>query len=65
VLERDEARASAWAPLEPRDAVRAWWEAAGVPLHAGTRARLAAEIPGLLARTTACRLVLGAGPLPL
>lgn len=65
LLERNETRASAWEPLEPRDAVRAWWEAAGVPLHPGTRARLAREIPGFLARTSAARLVLGAGPLPL
>ncbi len=65
VLERDPARASGWAPLEARSAVRAWWEAAGVPLHPGTRARLAGLIPGLLARTRASRLVLGAGPLPL
>lgn len=65
LLERDEARPSAWEPLEPRDAVRAWWEAAGVPLHPGTRASLAREIAGLLTRTAASRLVLGAGPLPL
>lgn len=65
VLERDGARGSAWAPLEAGGAVRAWWEAAGVPLHPGTRARLAAVIADLLSRTEAARLVLGTGPLPL
>lgn len=65
VLARDAERTTVRAPLAPRDAVRAWWEAVGVPLSGAARDRLARQIPLLLGRVETCRLLLGAGPLPL
>lgn len=65
LLARDAERRSAWEPLAPRDAVRALWEAAGVPLSRESRSRLERLVPTLLGRVAARRLVLGSTPLPL
>lgn len=65
LLERDPARPSAWQPLPPRDAVRALWEAIGVPLSETSRRAVAALLPVLLPRIHLRRLVLGRTPLPL
>lgn len=65
LLVRDATLPSAWEPLPPRDAVRALWEAAGVPLWGVSRAEVARRIPHLLKRIESCRLTLGHTPLPL
>lgn len=65
LLERDGTRPAAWEPLPPRDAVRAMWEATGVPLVSATRAWVGREIPRVLERVSARRLRLGNGPPPL
>ena len=65
LLVRDAERASAWEPLPAREAVRALWEAIGVPLSDDSRARVGRLVPALLGRIAARRLVLGATPLPL
>jgi hypothetical protein len=65
LLERDGTGPAVWEPLPPRDAVRAMWEATGVPLVSGTRAWVAREIPRVLERVDAKRLRLGNGPPPL
>lgn len=65
LLVRDAARTSAWEPLPARDAVRALWEAIGVPLSDTSRHAVAALLPDLLSRLRARRLILGNTPLPL
>ncbi|HEX8358820.1 MAG TPA: hypothetical protein VF613_01780 [Longimicrobium sp.] len=65
LLERDPARPSAWEPLPPRDAVRALWEAIGVPLSETSRRAVSALLPTLLPRLHLRRLVLGSTHLPL
>lgn len=51
-------------PLAPRDAVRVWWEATGVPLAPAVQERVAAEIAALVRRVAAVRVRLGPGALP-
>ena len=65
LLERDPARPSAWEPLPPREAVRALWEAIGVPLSGTSRRAVGTLLPALLSRIHLRRLVLGSTPLPL
>ena len=68
LLERDPAEQLAretLSPLSARDAVRVWWEAAGVPLSPATRARQSADIAALARTVHAVRLELGDGALPL
>jgi hypothetical protein len=64
VLHRDPSRDSALEALEAlglRDATRALWESAGVPLCRVSRARFAAAVPALLSQLEWRRLVLGRG----
>ena len=61
VLERDPARASELEALKPRDATRALWESAGVPLCRISREAFTARVPLLLSRIQWARLVLGRG----
>ncbi len=63
LLARDATLPSGWEPLPERDAVRALWEAVGVPLDPATRATVAQAIPALLRRVSFRRLVLGSTPL--
>jgi hypothetical protein len=51
--------------LSAREAVRAWWEAVGVPITPEVRARVASEIADLVRRIPARRLVVDAEPLEL
>lgn len=53
------------APLARRDAVRAWWEAVGLPLSPAVRGQVARTIATLVQRVQAVRLPLGPGPLVL
>src|SRR5690606_18183784 len=48
VIRRDAAAETEWEPLSMREAVRAVWEAAGVPLTPTARAALARLLPHLL-----------------
>jgi hypothetical protein len=61
VLDRDPSRATELEPLRPRDATRALWESAGVPLCRISRAAFTARLPVLLSRIQWARLVLGRG----
>lgn len=65
VLHRDPALRSGVEPIPMRDAARALWESAGIPLCRFTRDDFASRIPGLLSRLEWARLVLGRGALEL
>ena len=65
LLVRDPASPSRWDELPPRDAVRALWEAVGVPLSARSRDEASRVIAALLKRVQTRRLVLGNTALPL
>ena len=67
VLSRGETLSGAWRlePMRPRDVARAWWESSGVPLCRLNRDAFAAQVPGLVERVPARRLVLGRGAPPL
>ena len=65
LLVRDGSGAPGWEPLAMRDAVRALWEAMGVPLSPRIRERAARQMPGLLARVETRRLRLGHTPASL
>jgi hypothetical protein len=65
LLERDASRPSAWEDLAPRDAVRALWEAVGVPLSVEDRPLLARWTSDAVSRLELRRLRLGSSPLPL
>jgi hypothetical protein len=65
LLVRDPASPSRWDDLTPREAVRALWEAIGVPLSPRSRDEVSRLIPALLARVRTRRLVLGNTALPL
>jgi hypothetical protein len=62
LLTRTDAEPAGWAPLPPRQAVRALWEAAGVPLSPWGQAVTEACVPRLL-RLPLLRLNLGPGDL--
>jgi hypothetical protein len=59
------ADASALVPLSPRDAVRAWWEATGVPLTAATRDRVSAHVAMLATSIPAFELAVDGPALSL
>jgi hypothetical protein len=61
VLDRDPSRRSELDQLAPRDATRALWESAGVPLCRISREVFATQVPLLLTRIAWARLVLGRG----
>lgn len=61
-LHRGEGHDTGWEPLPARDAVRALWEAVGVPLGAAARQTAAAWIGVVAARLPRCRLRLGKTP---
>ena len=61
VLDRDSSRSSGLAALDPRDATRALWESAGVPLCRASRGMFAVQAPLLLSRIQWARLILGRG----
>jgi hypothetical protein len=65
LLERDGTRPSAWEDLAPRDAVRAIWEAVGVPLYEEDRPPLERWTSAAVSRLELRRLRLGSSPLPL
>ncbi|MFW6202496.1 MAG: hypothetical protein ACOC8B_07950, partial [Gemmatimonadota bacterium] len=68
LLERDGdervAPASTIEPLPPHEAVRALWEATGVPLSPATRAAQADVISGLARDLAFARIRLGGTPIP-
>jgi hypothetical protein len=64
LITRDPAAATAWEPLPAREAVRALWEAVGVPLSERGRAVTAAAAPTLVSGPAWWRLRLGAGEIP-
>ncbi len=61
-LHRAAGRDTGWEPLPARDAVRALWEAVGVPLGGAARQAAAAWIGTVAARLPLCRLRLGETP---
>ena len=65
VVLHDVGRESSVEALSTRDAVRALWESAGLPLCSRNRNEFAAQLPGLLARLEATRLIVGRTPLAL
>ena len=65
VVSHDVGRDSSVEALSTRDAVRALWESAGVPLCPRNRNEFAAQLPGLLARLEATRLIVGRTPVTL
>lgn len=62
-LRRDAALDSSIDRLDPRGAVRALWESAGVPLCDGSRRRFAEAVPDLLRRVDMDRMTIGRTPL--
>jgi hypothetical protein len=62
VLHRNPSRDSELEPLTPRDATRALWESAGVPLCRQSRDVFAAHVPRLVSELEWTRLVLGRTP---
>lgn len=65
VLQRDASGDSRLDPLTPRDAARALWESAGVPLCRISREAFATQVPTLLTRIEWMRLTIGrAAQLP-
>jgi hypothetical protein len=65
-LERDgRAAGDTLTPLAPRDAVRTWWEMAGVPLDDVTRQRVSETIGALAVRIPSFELRLGPAAPPL
>jgi hypothetical protein len=65
VVTHDVGRESSVEPLSIREAVRALWQSGGVPLCPRSRNEFAAQMPVLLARLDATRLVVGRTPVPL
>jgi hypothetical protein len=65
VVTHDVGRDSSVETLSTRDAVRALWECAGVPLCSRNRNEFAAQLPGLLARLDTARLIVGRTPVAL
>ena len=65
LLDRTAQEGDPWEEVHGADAVRALWEACGVPLSPISRARTALRIAELLRGTTVLRLRLGAAPLEL
>jgi hypothetical protein len=65
VVTHDVGRDSSVEALSTRDAVRALWESAGVTLCSRNRNEFAAQLPGLLARLEAMRLIVGRTPVAL
>jgi hypothetical protein len=65
VLQRDASRETSLEPISPRDAARALWESAGVPLCRVNRDAFALRAPSLVSRLVWARLVLGRGPIAL
>ncbi|MFO7262240.1 MAG: hypothetical protein DIU52_013890 [bacterium] len=61
-LQRVAGQDTGWEPLSPRGAVRALWEAVGVPLGAAARQAAASWIGVVAARLPLCRLRLGPTP---
>lgn len=64
VIERDPVGPAGWEPLPAREAIRALWEAVGVPLSGRARAAAAAAVPALVGGPAWWRLRLGAGEIP-
>ena len=64
-LRRDDACDSSVGRLGPRDAVRALWESAGVPLCDRSRNRFTVEVPALLRHLDVGQMVLGRTPIVL
>ena len=65
VLQRDASRETTLEPISPRDAARAIWESAGVPLCRINRDAFALRAPRLVSRLEWARLILGRGPIAL
>jgi hypothetical protein len=65
LLQRDATLPSSLETLAPRDATRALWESAGVPLCRINRDAFAARAPSLLSGLVWQRLVVGRGPSSL